>query len=190
MCLLCVWNEQSQAVAFNKSTVICVHEFMHVQAREQTCCVLCLSQFIHCLLCVWNVRLLMMLSLGKGTAGGRIIATLTQTHQSGRCSHMWRDPPFPPEFNVEEAHCGSASFVETVMLTPPTRTESIIATFSNSQPAAPASTLNFRGAGNKCPLALVLSPLAVVVCIVAMNVPPTVESSCFYLSSLAVLALL
>ena len=74
-----------------------------------------------CLLCVcvWNVRLLMMLSLGKGTAGGRIIATLTQTHQSGICSHMWCDPPFPPEFNVEGAHCDSASFVETVMLTPP-----------------------------------------------------------------------
>ena len=136
-----------------------------------------------CLLCVWNVRLLMMLSLEKGTAGGRIIATLTQTHQSGICSHMWCDPPFSPEFNVEEAHCGSASFVETVMLTPPTRTESIIATFSNSQPAAPASTLNCRGAGNKCPLALVVSSLAVVVCIVAMNVPPTVESSRFMLCS-------
>ena len=28
---------------------------MHVQAREQTCCVLCLSQFIHVSsLCVWN----------------------------------------------------------------------------------------------------------------------------------------
>ena len=58
--------------------------------------------------------------------------------------------PPPPKFNVESVVCGRALAVGTVVKTPPTRTESIIATLPISRPITPAPTLNFRGAGNLC----------------------------------------
>jgi hypothetical protein len=102
------------------------------------------------------------------TAGGRIIATLAYTHLRASCAHLRCDTPFPPKLNVEDVGCGSASAVATVPKTPPTRTESIIATPSNSRPITLVPTLIFRGPGNLCLLTCCLA-LRAFVCISRCN---------------------
>ena len=88
-----------------------------------------------------------MLSLLFGTAGGRIIATLSYMYRPALVHECRSIPPVPPELNVEEARCGNGTTPSRLMLTPPTRTESMIATLSHDRPAAAATTLNFGGGG-------------------------------------------